>query len=249
MTQPKIGLCIIGDEILSGKRQDKHFTNGVETLKEWGLKIDWVRILGDDVDLLTENFRQMLASGDHFFSFGGIGATPDDMTRACFAEAAGVELAIHDDARAEIEAQFGEEAYPQRIKMAELPVGSRIIPNPFNRVPGFSYQNCHFLPGFPQMAWPMMKWVLEQEYNQYKQGFEAEFAVKIPNFSESKLVDYMKAFGDKHPEVKLFSLPHISDDERSVEFGMKGGKSVLNQLVDEFLEGLSNIVKEFQVLS
>ena len=93
-----------------------------------------------------------MPSGDLVFCFGGIGATPDDHTRQCAAQAADIPMLRHPDAVREIEAQFGPEAYPRRILMADLPAGSTIIPNPVNRVPGFSLRHHHFLPGFPR--WP-----------------------------------------------------------------------------------------------
>ena len=162
----KFGAIIIGDEILSGKRQDKHMATAIETLGARGLELAWCRYLGDDPDLIVETLRQTFASGAVVFSFGGIGATPDDHTRACAAKAAGVALSLHPDAEAEIRARFGDEITPKRLMMGEFPVGSEIIPNPYNRIPGFSMHNHYFLPGFPQMAWPMMAWVLDTRYSE-----------------------------------------------------------------------------------
>src|SRR5947207_13691593 len=105
-----------------------------------------------------------MASGDIVFSFGGIGATPADHTRQCAAEAAGVDLALHPDAEAAIRSRTDMVITPQRLKMGELPVGSRIIPNSYNKIPGFSMGDHHFVPGFPVMAWPMVEWVLDQRY-------------------------------------------------------------------------------------
>ena len=92
--------------------------------------------------------------------FGGVGATPDDHTRQAAALALGVPLERHPVAVAELEAQFGAAAYPHRVLMAEFPAGASIIPNPVNRVASFSIRNHYFFPGFPQMAWPMLDWVL-----------------------------------------------------------------------------------------
>ena len=160
----KFGAIIIGDEILSGKRQDKHFAKVVSLLGARGLKLSWCQYLGDKPALLTETLRRTMASGDVVFSFGGIGATPDDHTRQCAAAAAGTKLELHPEAKAEISARFGGETTPLRLQMGEFPVGSRIIPNPYNRVPGFSFGEHHFVPGFPVMAWPMVEWVLYTYY-------------------------------------------------------------------------------------
>ena len=135
-----IGAIIIGDEIIRGKREDKHFAKLIAILAARGMRLDWGQYLGDKPELITMTLRRTLASGDIVFSFGGIGATPDDPTRACAAEAAGVALALHPEAEAEIRGRFGAATTPQRLKMGEFPRGSRIIPNPYNRIPGFSLE-------------------------------------------------------------------------------------------------------------
>jgi molybdopterin-biosynthesis enzyme MoeA-like protein len=233
-----VGLLIIGDEILSGHRQDKHLSHAIGLLAEWGHQPKWVRMVGDDEELLLQTFSQTLNSGDLVFCFGGIGATADDMTRPCLAQAAGVALVRHPGAVAEIQAQFGAAAYPQRVLMADLPAGAELIPNPINRVPGFRFQNHHCLPGFPQMAWPMMRWSLEHWHQDLRQEPWSVFAVKLIQTSESQIVDYMRAFSDKHPHVKLYSLPHMEGEMRWVEFGLKGKKNDVNQLVEIFLQGI-----------
>jgi molybdopterin-biosynthesis enzyme MoeA-like protein len=156
-----IGVLVIGDEILTGKRADKHLAHAIETLGKRGLDIDFAHYLGDDRGRLTAVLKDTFARNELVFSFGGIGATPDDCTRQAAAAALGVALVPHPDAVREIEAKFGAEAYPHRVLMAEFPAGSRIIPNPFNRVAAFAIRNHHFFPGFPQMAWPMLDWVLD----------------------------------------------------------------------------------------
>ena len=219
-----IGAIIIGDEILSGKRQDGHFRHVIETLGQRGLELKWARLIGDDPALIVETLRQTYASGDIVFSFGGIGATPDDHTRQCAAAAAEVPLIRHPDAVAEIEARFGADAYPRRILMADLAAGSTIIPNPFNRVPGFSLKHHHFLPGFPQMAWPMMEWVLDTLYPELRnQAPETEEIFTVLDAMESPLLDSMNEFVRRYQDLRFSSLPHIGEgSERRVEFGVRG---------------------------
>ena len=218
------GALIIGDEILSGKRQDGHFQNTVKTLAQRGLELKWCRIIGDDPAFIIDTLRQTYASGDIVFSFGGIGATPDDHTRLCAAKAAEVPFTRHPDAVAEIEARFGAEAYPRRILMADLPQGSRIIPNPYNRVPGFSFNHHHFLPGFPQMAWPMMEWVLDTHYPEMRNLTpDIEEIITVHDTLESVLLDVMNELVQRYPEVRFSSLPHIGEgDKRQLELGVKG---------------------------
>ena len=125
-----IGAVIIGDEILSGKRQDRHFNHLQSVLSDRGLELSWTIIVGDDAKQLQRVLSYSFATDDLVFSFGGIGATPDDRTRQSVAEVVKVPLVTHPDAVAEIEAQFGDAAYPNRILMAQLPQGCQLIPNP-----------------------------------------------------------------------------------------------------------------------
>ncbi|OOG24138.1 competence/damage-inducible protein A [Thioalkalivibrio denitrificans] len=217
-----IGALIIGDEILSGKRLDRHQTFLMGTLARRGLQLDWVRLVGDDEDLLVRSFRETLSGGDLVFCFGGIGATPDDLTRPCFARAAGVELAHHPEAVALIEKRFGESAYPNRIRMAELPLGCALIPNPVNQVPGFSLRDHHCVPGFPNMAWPMVEWVLDTHY-----AHLASYVVRVEHLlvlhdaAESELVPLMEVMVERFPDVRLSSLPS-SRIPRQIELGIRG---------------------------
>src|SRR5258708_11384405 len=114
-TRNVFGAIIIGDEILSGKRQDKHFPRIVERLKARGLGLSWSMNLPDDPEIITPVLTSTLARADIVFSFGGIGATPDDHTRQCAAQAAGVGLQLHPDATRAIEPRYAAEAPPQRI--------------------------------------------------------------------------------------------------------------------------------------
>jgi len=224
------GALIIGDEILSGKRQDKHFPKIIEILKVRGLGLGWSMVLPDEPELITAVLSSTLARDDIVFCFGGIGATPDDHTRQCAAKAAGVELALHPDAKREIEARFGAEAYPKRIEMGVFPAGSRIVPNPYNRVPGFSYARHHFFPGFPEMAWPMMEWVLDNEYpNLHNQQPPVDVAIVVKDAGESQLIDLMNACIARYPGVKLFSLPSFTPDGRRIELGVKGEANLANE--------------------
>src|SRR3569623_2846091 len=101
----KIGLIIIGDEILSGKRRDRRFAHVVSALAGRGMDLGWCRIIGDEPALISQTLQQAFSSGDLVFCCGVIGATPDDYTRAAAAQAAGVPLVRHHDAVAEIAAR------------------------------------------------------------------------------------------------------------------------------------------------
>jgi len=221
-----IGAYIIGDEILSGRRQDKHMVKLIEILATRGLELAWVSYLGDDPARQAEAYRRTFASEDIVFSFGGIGATPDDHTRQAAALAAGVSLERHAEGVVLLEAQFGAEAWPNRVRMVDFPAGARLIPNPINRVPGFSLGRHHFVPGFPNMAWPMVEWVLEQEYPALRAEPRVTRSFLCVGARESVLLDLMEAFVARYPALRFSSLPHSIDPDNpappAIEFGVTG---------------------------
>lgn len=222
-TPDAFGLVVIGDEILAGRRRDRHFEGIGGMLRARGFRLAWLRILPDDPGYLVDELRRTMSEGIPVFSCGGIGATPDDYTRACAAEAAGVPLVRHPGAVAEIEGRFGEDAYPVRIRMADLPEGAQLIPNPYNQVPGFSVREHHFLPGFPDMAHPMAEWVLEHRYGRHAP--QQQRSVWVYGVSENDLMPLMERLTAEYPQQKLFSLPRLGEPRR-VELGYRGGAEI-----------------------
>jgi molybdopterin-biosynthesis enzyme MoeA-like protein len=233
-----IGAFIIGDEILSGKRRDAHLAYVIDTLRARGLALSWALYLGDDRPRLVEELRRSMASDAVVFGFGGIGATPDDHTRQAAAAAAGLPLERHPGAVAEIEAQFGAAAYPKRVMMAELPRDAGLIPNPVNRVPGFFVGEHHFFPGFPDMAWPMLDWVLTQRYPEWRAEPEVELAIRVSGAGESQLIDLMERVVREHPACKLFSLPSLKPP-RTIELGVRGLRRDCEPAITALREGVT----------
>ena len=219
------GIIIIGAELLSAKRKDKHFEHAVEALSARGLSLSWCKIIGDDKALIADTLRQSLPTQDIVFCFGGIGVTPDDLTRQAAAEAAGVALYRHPEAVAEMEARYGADTYPRRVLMADLPETSTIIPNPYNRIAGFSLGSHHFLPGFPVMAWPMMDWLLDTKYADCRpQEFPTEAVLVVFDAVEGELLDVMNDFVQRFPQVRFSCLPEIGA-QRRLELGVRGGSN------------------------
>jgi molybdopterin-biosynthesis enzyme MoeA-like protein len=216
------GLYIIGDEILSGKRKDAHLSKVIELLAARGLQLNWAHLLGDTPEQITNLLKGSMARGDIVFSFGGIGATPDDYTRQCAADAIAVPIERHSGAVAEIEAQYGESAHPKRVLMADFPQGADLIPNPVNRIAGFSINEHYFVPGFPEMGHPMVEWVLETHYSHlFHQTDYTESSILVTEAGESDLIDLMNKMLLQYPTLKIFSLPK-SNQQRTTELGMKG---------------------------
>lgn len=244
----RFGLIVIGDEILSGRRQDKHLSKLIELLNERGLSLSWAKYVADDPEQITATLKDSFASGDIVFSTGGIGATPDDHTRRCAALALGTTTQLHPSAQeliagriqsmAEgdpIKADLNTPENQHRFKMGEFPLGSNIIPNPYNQIPGFSIKEHYFFPGFPVMAAPMMAWCLDTHYqNLFHRENLAEQSFIVPKGIESNLTPLMERIEANFPGVKVFSLPSVGDPskggvyaERHIELGIKGNAQLL----------------------
>jgi molybdopterin-biosynthesis enzyme MoeA-like protein len=243
-----ITAIIIGDEILSGKRQDKHLSKVIENLGNRGLQLSGAHYLGDDPTQIVDTLKRSFASDHIVFSFGGIGATPDDYTRQCAAAALGVPLALHPEAVAAMSAKANFELTPNRLKMAEFPVGARIIPNPYNQIAAFSCADHHFLPGFPEMAWPMTEWVLDTYYSAlFHQAPQAEEIIVIHDAGESTLIDLMEQLVARYPLTKLSSLPQHLVNGRIIELSLRGDPAQVPQAMAEAKAGVSALGFKFDV--
>lgn len=222
MTQ-RTGLILIGDELLNGSRQDKHMAKAIEILQARGMVLNWVRMIGDTEAEIIAVLKQTILTRDLVFSFGGIGATPDDLTRASAAKAFGQRFVRHPEAKALIENRFGDDAYPHRIRMSELPEHASIIPNSINQVPGFKVEHHHFVPGFPDMAWPMIEWVLDSYYTEsFNESPNTEWRWDILGVPESTLMDMMNDILKAFPKINLSSLPSTKQRGDLIDFGLKG---------------------------
>ena len=238
-----IGLIIIGDEILSGKRSDAHFSKVVELLKARGLALAWAEYQGDDPARIVTTLQRTFASDDIVFCCGGIGATPDDHTRQAAATALGRPLQLHPEAAALIEERMADVAREkgqvldmsaadnrQRLKMAEFAEGAALIPNPYNKIAGFALGQHYFVPGFPVMAWPMLEWVLDTYYQHlFNVAPVAERALLVYGQPESGLTPLMETLEARYAPVKVFSLPSVgtATTRPHIELGVKGDPALL----------------------
>ena len=232
------GAIIIGDEILSGKRVDAHFDKIVSLFAARGLRLSWAEFLGDERSRIAATLKRTFASGDVVFCFGGIGNTPDDHTRQAAAEALAVDLVLHPDAEREIRARFGDDVNEVRLLLGTFPRGVDIVPNPFNRIAGFSVKHHYFLPGFPQMAHPMAEWALDTFYSSYfnrQPMVDKAFLLTGPMAYESALLDLMERVVADYPALRLFSLPSVGDDgqRRHLELGVEGEVTLVDHAMEE----------------
>ena len=250
----KFGLIIVGDEILSGKRQDKHFSKVVELLSARGLMLSWARYAGDDRQQLTDLLRETFAGSDTVFCCGGIGATPDDHTRQAAAAALGLGLTRHPEAvrlitertqemaaEGKAKADMSLPENQQRLKMGEFAQGARIIPNPFNRIPGFSLHAHTLEPGFPVMAWPMIEWVLDTHYaDQFHLAPQADRSALVFELAESTLTPLMESVEARFEGIRVYSLPSVGEGgaRRHIELGAKGDPVQVDQAFEALRLGV-----------
>jgi molybdopterin-biosynthesis enzyme MoeA-like protein len=258
------GLIIIGDEILSGKRSDKHLPKVIELLAERGLQLAWAEVVGDDPARITAVLERTLAGRDVVFSCGGIGATPDDHTRQCAAAALKVPLELHPEGKRLVQERILETAREggvdadlaspdnqHRLKMAEFPQGAALIPNPYNKIPGFTVGKHHFVPGFPVMAWPMIAWVLDTHYaDLFHKVAHAERALLVYGQAESTLTPLMEGLEARYPGVRVFSLPSVGDAQtrRHIELGAKGEPDMVASAFADMTAELDRLGAEYQPL-
>ncbi|MFT7721888.1 MAG: molybdopterin-binding protein [Roseateles sp.] len=248
-----VGLLIIGDEILSGKRQDSHLARFIALLAERGMQLAWAQYLGDDRELLTARLREALASGDLVVSCGGIGATPDDHTRQAAAAALGRPLAPHPEACELIWQRIQQMAAEQgraasrdepdsrrRFEMGSFPEGAGIIPNPYNRIPGFFVGDVYFVPGFPVMAHPMMAWVLDRYPQLHREPGVRERSLIVQGAMEASLTPLMERIEADFAGIKVFSLPSVDHPRwgRCIELGVKGDGERLSPAYDALKQGV-----------
>ncbi|HLV27680.1 MAG TPA: molybdopterin-binding protein [Burkholderiaceae bacterium] len=235
-TLPKIRLILIGDEILSGRRQDKHMPHLIQLLGERGMHLGGVEIVSDDQQEIVEVLTRSFATPDIVFCCGGIGATPDDRTRQAAAQALGRKLVLHPEAKRLITERCadneregrgsGDMSLPenqQRLEMGVFPEGADIVPNPYNKIPGFYIQDHTFMPGFPVMAWPMMEWTLDQRYSSLHHQVErVEHSFIVFEMPESRITPALEELERRWPGVRAFSLPSLGQGRPHIDLGVKG---------------------------
>lgn len=234
---------IIGTELLNGRRVDKHFAFINQELRDRGLLHVGSFVIQDDPALIQNCFKMILQDPKSvMFCFGGIGATPDDLTRAIASDVfTGEPLSLHVKAKALIEDQFGKEAYPHRIHMAMLPPSSALLHNVVNNVPGFSlFDRFFFTPGFPSMAWPMVKEALDTHFPAQPKLYSTSFVVEA---TENDLMEMMEALPK---ELNFSSLPRFEEQKRIVEIYLAHTDQALVEQWSDFFK--AGVLKKGKVI-
>lgn len=229
---------IIGTEILNGRRKDAHFEFVQSLLNSYGHTLYAVHIIKDDATLIKEIFT--LIKNDPksiLFSFGGIGSTPDDLTRQIAADVfTGKPLERHQEFFDAIIERFKENAYPFRIHMADLPQKSALLSNPVNNMSGFSLENRYFfVPGFPNMAHPMIRQAVHQHIT------PAPLVHRQTLFASCSENDICHLMQDLPQDIELSSLPQLIDNKPHVSLSISGENQ---QSVEAIFDIFERFLKE-----
>ena len=245
---PRFNLIIIGDELLNARRQDRHLANSIALLQARGLELYRSMVIGDTPELIIETLKYLRRENDIVFCFGGIGATPDDFTRQCAAKAFDVDLEVHEEGRQILEKKFGEQTYPHRIELVTIPKGAILIPNFYNEIPGFSFENFHFLPGFPQMAESMTAWVLDTYYQTLQpSAVSLRHTARIYGRGEGAFMELMNELLLQFPGVKLSCLPCIDHERNFVDLSLSGATPDVNAAFSFMSNQLNELAVEWEV--
>ncbi|HWU84484.1 MAG TPA: competence/damage-inducible protein A, partial [Rhodocyclaceae bacterium] len=175
-------------------------------------------------------------------------------TRQAAAAAAGVPLALHPEAERLIcarMAETGQEMSEGRLNMGVFPTGSRIVPNTYNRIPGFSYAHHHFFPGFPVMAHPMLEWCLDTYYaHLFHRHAEAEASIRVWDGIEGAMTPLMQETEARYSGIKVFSLPFVGtpDIRRHVELGVRGDPAEVGDAMQMLEAGVTQLGYAWELL-
>jgi len=244
--KPKFFAVIIGSEILDGRRNDKHFEFLKIELKKRGWYLTGVYIIEDDIDLMKQTYQQIRdIPNSVIFSFGGIGATPDDYTREVTSSVfTNGEMRFNQEFKERIVNKFGVKGSVHRVNMSNLPKNAKLLyDNPINKMSGFYLENrFFFVPGFPEMSHPMVREALNQFY---PKNSEIMFSFSlIVETSENILIDWMEQLPNI---ITLSSLPKLDKDKNgkikpSVDIQIKSiDKKILDEEKDKLLKILHTL--------
>lgn len=215
MTESKTwtaALCVIGDEILSGRTQDQNIAQLASWLNDQGIELAEVRVVPDVEERIVEAVNALRGRYDYCFTTGGIGPTHDDITVDAIAAAFGVPVVVHPVARQMLVDYYRDRAdgiqlTEARLRMARVPEGAELIVNPASGAPGVKMDNVFILAGVPHIARAMME-ALTGKLEGGQPTVSVTVGARIP---ESDVAELLKTVQDEHAGVAIGSYPFFRD--------------------------------------
>ena len=229
---------VIGDEILSGRTQDKNVAQLATWLNEQGIRLSEVRIVPDEEQRIVEAVNALRSAHDYLFTTGGIGPTHDDITVDAFAAAFGVPVVIHPTARKILEDYYRDRpggANDARLRMARVPEGAELIPNATSGAPGVKLGNVYILAGVPYIAAAMLE-ALTGKLEGGQPIVSVTVGARAP---ESEVADLLRETEAAHPGVAIGSYPFFKDGSYGANFVIRSEDGELaRECGDALAEGL-----------
>jgi molybdenum cofactor synthesis domain-containing protein len=230
----KAGLIIIGNEILSGRTTDANTPWIAEQLTQRGIYLAEVRIIPDVEQIIIDTVHALREKFDYVFTTGGIGPTHDDITSGSIARAFNLPLVRDQEAFTVLEKYYGlENLTPPRAKMALIPQGAKLIPNPVSAAPGFIVENVYVMAGVPRIMQAMLDHILDE----IKAGKPIMSNTIACNLPESKIAEDLMAVQDKYPNIDIGSYPHYRGGTLGLSLVLRGtDNDSLDQATREVVE-------------
>jgi molybdenum cofactor synthesis domain-containing protein len=227
-------LLVIGDEILSGRTQDKNVAQVALWLNEQGIRLAEVRIVPDDIGRIVEAVNRLRSSHDYLFTTGGIGPTHDDITVDAMAAAFGVPVIVHPQARQILEDYYRDRPgglTEARLRMARVPEGAELIPNPSSGAPGVRMGNVYILAGVPHIAASMLEGLTGR-----LEGGRPVVSVTVgARAAESDVADLLRETEAQNPGVAIGSYPFFRDGRYGANFVIRSEDGELARRTGETL--------------
>ena len=231
-------LAVIGDEILSGRTQDKNVAQLATWLNDQGIRLAEVRIVPDDQQRIADTVNALRSVHDYLFTTGGIGPTHDDITVDAIAAAFGVPVVIHPAARKILEDYYRDRPgglNEARLRMARVPEGAELIPNPSSGAPGVKLGNVYILAGVPHIAASM----LEALTGKLEGGRPMVSVTLGARAAESEVADLLRETEAEYPGVAIGSYPFFKDGRYGANFVIRSDDGDLaHRCGDALAEGL-----------
>lgn len=239
------GLIVIGDEILSGRTHDKNIPQIASWLQVQGIRLKEVRVVSDEMDAIAEVVNALRVAYDYLFTTGGIGPTHDDITVDAVAQALGVPVVIHPEARAILQDYYRDRPgglTEARLRMARVPEGADLIPNRMSGAPGIKYGNIHLMAGVPHITAQML-----DSLTGTLEGGDPLISETIGCWvPESEVADILRAVEKAHENCQIGSYPFFREGQVGANFVIRSTDSEdLQSAVHTLCEALATAGYDF----